>query len=110
MCAQYGGGHQEILSVRKALLLLQPSWMRVLCPEAMATCPNIHTHPASRKETLVPGQLTITIRCTTNREKPRGGGRNLQNDSLADVATGVAQIQCMQFNTYCFLFCYLSNF
>lgn len=49
MCAQYGGGHQEILCVRKGLLLLQHSWMRVLCPEAMATCPNIHTHPAIKK-------------------------------------------------------------
>lgn len=79
MCAQYGGGHQEILCVHKALLLLQRSWMRVLCPAATATCPNIHTHPAIKKGNTGARPAYNHNMMHDNTEKPRGRGRNLQN-------------------------------
>lgn len=68
--------------------------MRVLCPEATATCPNIHTHPAVKKGNTG-ARPAYNHNMHNEHRKASEMGRNLQNDSLADVATGVAQIQYM---------------
>lgn len=69
MCAQHGGGRQESS---------QPSWMRVSCPEATASCPPIRTHPAIKKgNTDARPAYNHNTMHNANTVKPQGGGRNL---------------------------------